>query len=104
MLSRILIFLALGIFSLTISSCGDDDPADCTAQSFNTAQNAALDDVNNAGAVWANDPTQSNCDKLKDAANDYIDAIEDLEGCAGISNADYQAALQAARDVANGIC
>jgi hypothetical protein len=86
-------FLLVGLFS----SCGGDDISDCTAAGFNEKVNATINDLNAAGTKWANDPTESNCKDYKKAADKYLDAVEDFDGCADISQADYDQALDNAR-------
>ena len=96
-ISFFLLFLAASFLSV---SCGDDnDAADCTIGQFNNEVNAAISALNAAGNAWANDPTNSGlCNDFVQAANDYLDSVEKFEGCGVISQADYQAQLQAARD------
>ena len=97
-------YLLFAAALILTASCGDDnDPADCTSASFNQEVNAAINDVNAAGQAYANDPSTDNCNAFKDAANDYLDVVEDLDGCAGISAADYDQALDAARAAVNSI-
>ena len=87
---------------MVMTSCGDD-AVDCDAASFNSEVNAAINAVNAAGQTWANDPTQENCDALKDASNEYLDAVESYEGCDGFNQSDFQQALQQARQAVNDI-
>ncbi len=94
------LFFTAGFFFM---SCGGDDAADCTQAQFSNEVNAAIDDVNTAGAAWANDPTTANCNAFVSAANDYLDAVEGFNGCGAISQSDYQAQVDAARDAINAI-
>lgn len=93
-------FILISVF--TFISCGDDG-ADCTSQQFTNEVNAAIDKVNAAGTTWANDPTSANCQAFKDAANDYVNAVEGFDSCAGISQSEYDQAVQAARAAVNSI-
>ena len=86
-----------------LGACGSDGGADCTAQQFSNEVNDAIDDVNAAGQVYANDPTTGNCNAFKNAANNYLNVVEDFDGCAGISQAEYNQAVDAARAAVNSI-
>ena len=103
---RLLAIACLFGSSVLFTHCGDDNGgADCTAAQFNSEVNDAIDKVNQAGMIYAMDPTTDNCNDFKDAANDYIDAVEDFEDCAGIgiSQAEYNQAIDAARQAVNSI-
>ena len=103
----ILFFLAtLVLFSI---GCGGDDPDDPPAGCdtvFAQTFNAELDDISTAAANYSNDPSAENCNALKDAYNDYLDALEDWEDCANFYNQfdEWQAALDAARQSVENIC
>ena len=97
-----ILFLSFFICVLFIA-CGDDNGVDCTSQEFNGIINNEVQAVNDAGNAWALDPTQANCDAFKQAAQDYIDAIEDFGSCNGISQTEYDQAVQAARAAADAI-
>jgi len=93
--------ITISVFALSLCfiSCGDDDPVDCTANQFTTEVNAAITDLNAAASAWANDPTNTTlCNSYVDAANGYLDAVEGFDGCGAISQADYQAQIDQARD------
>ena len=98
------LFTLLALFTfVAFMSCGGDDLADCTSNDFAQMVNAEIAALNAAGNAWANDPSQANCDAFKDAARDYLDAVEDLDGCAGVSQAEYDAAVASARDAVDQI-
>ena len=96
-------FVLLLFSGFMMTSCGDDDPKDCTAAQFNSEVNATITALNTAAQTWANDPTSENCNKYKDAANDYLDAVESFDGCAGLNQADFESALNQARDAVAAI-
>ena len=100
--SYISIFAVL--FSISSIGCGDD-AADCTVNAYNSAISSAVNNYNAAVQAWVNDQSQENCDAIKDAGQEYLDAVEDFDGCDVIPQADYNAAIQAARDAINqAIC
>ena len=102
------------IYSLVLSgflfvSCGGDDDANTAANcatSWTVEYSDVIADLEAATTVWATDPSQSNCDVLKDAYQDYINALEDWEDCANQVNvyAAWEAALDAAQLSLNTIC
>lgn len=96
-------FLILLLAAFLGISCGGDDAADCTQTQFNNEVNAAINNLNAAGQAYVNDQSSSNCNNFKDAANDYLDAVQRFEGCGVISQADYNQQVQAARDAINSI-
>ena len=97
-MKKILTFSILAL-SLSFISCGDDDPVDCTVNQFTTEVNAAIVDLNAAASAWVNDPTNTAlCNSYVDAANGYLDAVQGFDGCGAISQADYQAQINAARE------
>ncbi len=96
-------FVFLFALSLALSSCGGDDGVDCNSSEFNSIINQEVAAVNAAGQAWATDPTTENCNAFKQAAQDYISAVEDFGNCNDISQTDYNMAIQAAREAANSI-
>ena len=100
------IFYSLLLTGLLFTACGDDDdPVNCS-NSWTIEYQAELDAITAASTVWANDPSQANCDALKDAYNSYLDALEGWEDCANQVNqlTEWQAAIDAARLSADSIC
>ncbi|MEL6143520.1 MAG: hypothetical protein AAFQ37_10290 [Bacteroidota bacterium] len=97
-----LFFLCLFGATLFTYSCGNDDDGvpnnpDCTSAAFNLAINNSVQELNVAAQNFANDPTTANCEAYRQAASNYIDAVDDFENCAVINQAEYQAAIDAAR-------
>ena len=102
-MKKILILLGFA-GTMMFASCGDDTPSvTCSYDNLNAAINTAIDDLNAAITAFNNENSEENCQAIRDAANDYIDAIEEFDGCAEIAVADYEEALQAARDAADSI-
>ena len=95
-----LFFLSL----IFLISCGDDDPVECDINDVNSTIAQEVDDLNAAAMVWANDPTSDNCNAWKDAAQDYLDTVEDFgDTCNNLSQSDFDAALAGAREALNSI-
>lgn len=105
-----LLFCLFSLLTLT-TSCGDDagdpndPPAGCTSNLSQDFQ-AELTNINTATTNWANAQTEANCSALKDAYNDYLDALEGWEDCANFYNqvAGWQAAVDSARESVDNIC
>ena len=98
----LLLSFVLGV--MTFISCGDDTPSvACTYENLNSTINTQIDNVNTAIAAYNAENSEENCQAVKDAANAYLDAIEEFEGCTEIAEDDYNTALQAARDAVDTI-
>lgn len=108
-MKKIYFFLTVLLLSLVSISCGgDDDPNDgnvnCSDSfSINSELNDEINAFAQAASAYGQDPSSENCQAYKDAANDYLKALEALEDCArevGQLNAYNQslANLQAAFD------
>ena len=103
-----LLFMATFVLA-TIGCGGDDDPNDppagCTAV-FATTFNAEINAISAASQAYFADQTTENCNALKDAYNDYLDALEDWEDCANFYDQfdEWQTALNEARDSVEDIC
>jgi len=83
------------ICSLSFLSCGDDDEpgsgnVDCNSSvSVNNAVSDEAEAVSDASSAWGMNPTAENCNALKIAYQNYIDALLGLLDCAndaGISD------------------
>ncbi|MDF1696077.1 MAG: hypothetical protein P1U56_09610 [Saprospiraceae bacterium] len=97
-MKNILSALLLSVFFLM--SCGDD-AVDCNNTNFVTEVNASIEAYNAAVTAYTNDPTSDNCEAIKTAAQDYLDAVQQFEDCTDIT--DYQAQVTAAQDAINSI-
>ncbi len=74
-----LFFFILG--SGLFMSCGSDE-ADCAnAASYYNEVLSELNEFNAAIITFSTDPSESNCNALKDAGNDYIDALDPWGVC-----------------------
>ena len=76
---------------------------ECTVEEFNSEIGDAISALNVAGQTWAMDPSTENCDKWREAANDYLDAVEDFDGCDVFDQTQYQQAVDQARDAVNAV-
>jgi len=81
----------------------------CFDCNFSLAVNKSISDeldaISNAVSAYANDSSSSNCDALKDACRDYIDALKDLQDCADQAGvgADFLLALSTAENIIDGL-
>ena len=75
-------------------SCGKDDPVGC---SYLTEVQNEADALTTALTTYSNDPSIANCNAYKDAYQDYLDALDEHNGCVLVGE---QAAYQDAIDQA----
>lgn len=59
-----------------------------------------------AASTYSSDPTPANCNSYKNAAKNYLDALEGVRGCvAGVSQAEFNEAIaEAKKDVDEADC
>ena len=97
-------FFVLSLFAFV--SCGDDAVNDCNGFNIQTDLSDEIQATTDAAIVYGNDPTQQNCDAYKDAWQDYLDALRDLEDCARDAGAlaEFNQAIQDAEDAVDQIC
>lgn len=96
--------LTLGIL---LCSC---DPTDILKLDNNCENNWTTeiqDELNaysNALTAYSTDPTSTNCNEVKKAGNNYIDALKGVEKCVPtLSKSDWKKALDESRSEINGI-
>jgi|GEM_PF-580112 len=77
------VILSTLLISLSFASCGGDDDVSCDDEAELTRiLNNGATSVGNAIAAFNQDQSDSNCNNLKDAFNDWIDDLRRLQGCA----------------------
>ena len=86
-MKKFFVLLPLMVFSMLIVSCGDDDGNDgnvnCSDSfSINNELNDEINAFATAAGAYGTDPSAANCQAYKDAAQDYLDALEALKDCA----------------------
>ena len=95
-LKKLLACLMFGLIVTSYSCKDDDEPSGCDWAAEVQDELTAL---TTAGNAWASDPTNTaKCQAYKDAAQAYLDELEDHVDCATISG--DQAELQAQIDQA----
>lgn len=73
----------LSLFVIIFSSCSKSSPTKCDENFFlYSAVSEELQDFSNAAIAYSQDPTQSNCEKYREAVHVYINALEKWETCA----------------------
>ena len=102
------------VLAFCFTSCGDDDDGgssqnvDCNSSlAVNQAIADEVDAISTVLQAYTMDPSPSNCDALKDAYQDYIDALRDLQDCANMAGvgAEFAASLDDAEaNIANLNC
>ena len=76
--------LSMVLFAgLALVACKKDNAINC-ANNFNISSEVVneLNGINAAASTYANDPSNANCENLKDAYRDYLSALRGLESCA----------------------
>lgn len=99
---KYLLFVAVGFVGL-MTSCGGDS-IDCSDEmALEEATTAGLEDVTDAFTKFSTDPSESNCQEVRNALSNWINDIEDLEDCARERGelAEFQEALNEAREQLN---
>jgi len=76
------LLLSLVLISVSFFSCGDD-ASDCSSNFIITNEiQSEISAWSAAAQTFALDQTTENCNAYKQAGQDYVDAIEDLQDCA----------------------
>lgn len=91
------------VFGFT--SCGKDDGAGCSSAWASEVADE-VDALTDASQAYALDPTTAKCNAYKDAAQDYVDALESFRGCSGLTGAsrtDWENAVNSAQASVNAI-
>jgi len=71
------------LLSISLMSCGDDLIEDCSDTiTINNMIAEETDQLTDALTAYGLDQSSSNCNGLKDAYGNYIDALKRLQGCA----------------------
>jgi hypothetical protein len=92
--------------SMVLFSCKKDDPAACST-AWATELQEELTAVTDAFTTYSMDPSDANCIAVKEAYQDYIDALRPYGECStltGQSRTDWQNALDQAEDSIDTLC
>ncbi len=93
------LFMVFGLAS-SLSSCGKS----CNTDNFGTDIEKAVNDLQAAIETYSADPTEANCTKYKNTAQDYLNVVEGFSDCASdIGQAQFDAALQTAQKAVDEI-
>lgn len=98
-------FLFILPFILVLFSCGDDTP-DCDDEAaINQLLETGANNVFNAVEAYISDPSDSNCNRLKNTYSDWIDDMENLQDCADDAGQgqEFRDAISEARDALNDV-
>lgn len=98
-----LLLLGLLAFTLFTTSCGGDDdgigPGFCTSETFGNDISAAVMRLSEAATAYSTDPTATNCNAYKTAAQNYLDEVRRFEDCATLNTRqDFRDALREAEE------
>lgn len=100
-----IVFLAL----LVLFSCSkdDDDGGIAPCGNWGTDLQNEFTAISTAVNIYSMDPSEANCAALKDAYQDYIDALKPYGNCttlSGVSRAQWQEAIDEAEEDLDSIC
>ncbi len=106
-----LLFLigCLAVAMTIIMGCSKNNPLNPLGCGTGTWVLQVSDEVTafgQAASTYSTDPTPANCTTFKNAAKNYLDALEGVRGCvAGINQAEFNAAIaEAKKDVDEENC
>lgn len=98
---RKLLMLLLCTMPIFLFNCGNDDGPETNencvvnySMDLSTAGSAYSD----AALAYTNDPSASNCQAWRDAAQALLDVIDQYDNCNGINQTEYQQQLQEAQN------
>lgn len=100
-------FIAMAICLSVLFSCKDEEDEPTCSTAWGTELQSEINAMSNAAAVYANDPSQSNCLSYKASYQAYVNALRPYGNCSaltGQSRADFEAALDAAEDDIADLC
>lgn len=90
-MKKLSIHLLVVFFScVALFSCKKNDPVVCSTAWAADLQNE-ITAISTAITVYSMDQSQANCDALKQAYQDYIDALKPYGKCATLTGADRDA-------------
>ena len=99
-----LVFVLFGL--LVLFSCKKDDVAPCSAAWGSELQNE-INAIGNAATIYSMDPSDANCNMMKAAYQDYIDALRPYGNCStlsGVSRTEWQNAINEAEADLDTFC
>lgn len=109
-MKNLLLLFLIAIALFTATGCGNNDgdgnngPAVCTTVLYSERVPAALETFTNAVTAYTNDPSTSNCEAYRNAAQGYLDVLREFETCTFLANdAEYQESVREAQQEVNDI-
>lgn len=99
------ILFPIVIATLIFASCGSDDPSCDDEAEVNRILDSGTDSIIDAVTAYSTDQSESNCNALKNAYNDWIDDLESLQSCADEvgQGQEFRIAINNSRDSLNDI-
>lgn len=89
-----------------LSSCGKDDPASCGA-TWGIDLEPQINSLSTAIGNYTNDPTEANCNAMRNAYLAYLNALRPYADCAALSPSDrtqLNTAISEAEDEVETMC
>lgn len=91
---------------LLLFSCKKENVAPCSTAWASDLQNE-ISAIGTAVSIYSMDPSTDNCNMLKAAYQDYIDALKPYGNCttlSGVSRSEWQSAIDDAESSLDDIC
>ena len=91
---------------LVLFSCKKEDVAPCSG-AWATELSNEISAIGTAASIYSMDPSDANCNMMKAAYQDYIDALRPYGNCSaltGTSRSDWQEAIDEAEDDLETLC
>ena len=97
------LFFFLALTSIGFISCSDEK--DCDEFANENFLQAEAEAIINTAFEYAFNPSDENCQKLRDAYSDFLDLAEEFQGCADEAGQgeEYRADLEEAREALNDL-
>ena len=99
-----LVFVVFGF--LVLLSCKKEDVAPCSAAWAVDLQNE-ISAIGTAATIYSMDPSDANCNMLRAAYQDYLEALRPYGNCStlsGVSRTEWQKALAEAESDLDTLC
>lgn len=96
--------LLLVALTFITSSCGSSNAIDCSNElAVSNAINSVTDELVDASLTFSQDPSQANCNNIRDVYSRWLDNLEEVEDCADDlgQGAEFRASLEEAREGLN---
>lgn len=101
--TKLLLIGCLAVAITTITACSKNNPlnplGNCGNGGWTVKVSKELNDFSTAASSYSTDPTPANCEAYKNAAKNYLDALEGVRGCViGANQVEFNKAIAEAKE------